>query len=118
MQKPEASLPAFAFHPNFPPAIAFRYLWVPPNRGTMPEPGGSMKKAIRTALTLVFSLLLLSAMTMAQASGKTTTKTTTKTSAKTSAKSSPKTSAKSADQQHHSKLSKAAFWKHDKTSAK
>src|ERR1700726_3161657 len=66
----------------------------------MPKTGGSMTKAIRTILTVIVTLALCSVLTMAQAAGndkKTTTKTTTKT----------------ANQDHHSRLSKAAFWKHN-----
>ena len=65
-----------------------------------------MIKAIRTALALVVAVMLLAAMTMAQATEKTNTAAAGKTSTKT------------ADQQHHSKLSKAAFWHHDKATAK
>jgi hypothetical protein len=57
-----------------------------------------MSKAIRTILTVIVTLALCSVLTMAQATGndkKTTTKTT-----------------KTANQDHHSRLSKAAFWHH------
>src|SRR6185312_5596191 len=93
-------------HPNFSPAIAFRYLLLPPNRCTMPKPEARMIKVIRTALTLVFAVMLLGAVTLAQASGQTNSKTSSKT----------KTTA--SDQQHHSKLSKAAFWKKNKDNSK
>jgi len=58
-----------------------------------------MSKVIRTILTVIFTLALCSVLTMAQATGndkKTTTKTATKAT----------------NQDHHSRLSKAAFWKH------
>jgi hypothetical protein len=51
-----------------------------------------MSKAIRTNLSLVVSLVLFSAMTMAQASGN--------------------NAEKDKNQRHHSKLAKAAFWHH------
>src|ERR1700730_10209607 len=66
----------------------------------MPKTGGSMTKAIRTILTVIVTLALCSVLTMAQATGndkKTTTKTTTKAT----------------NQDHHSRLSKAAFCKHN-----
>jgi hypothetical protein len=96
--------------PIFREAIAFRYLLRLPNRCTMPKPEARMIKAIRTALALVFAVMLLSVVTLAQASGQTNSKTNPKTS--------PKTKTTAADQQHHSKLSKAAFWHHDKNNTK
>ena len=57
-----------------------------------------MSKAIRTNLRLVVSLMLFSAMTMAQASGN--------------------NAEKDKNQEHHSKLAKAAFWHHHKDAKK
>lgn len=51
-----------------------------------------MSKAIRTILSLVVSLVLCGAMTMAQAGGNNAEKDKTK--------------------EHHSRLAKAAFWRH------
>ena len=56
-----------------------------------------MSKAIRTILTLVVSLGLFSAMTMAQAGGN---------------------NAEDKNNEHHSRLAKAAFWRHHKDADK
>src|SRR5690348_12717254 len=57
-----------------------------------------MNKSIRTILSLVASLLLLSALTMAQAAGNADKDKSTK--------------------EHHSHLAKAAFWRHHKDASK
>lgn len=57
-----------------------------------------MNKAIRTTLGLVLSLMLLSGLMMAQAAG-------TKAD-------------KDKNKEHHSRLSKAAFWRHHKDADK
>jgi hypothetical protein len=57
-----------------------------------------MSKAIRTILSLVVSLMLLSALTMAQAGGNNATKDQNK--------------------EHHSRLAKVAFWHHHKDADK
>ena len=57
-----------------------------------------MTKTIKTTVSLVLSLLLLSALTMAQASGSNANKDEGK--------------------EHHSRLSKAAFWRHHKDADK
>ena len=67
-----------------------------------------MNKVLRTVLTLVFSALLLSAIAMAQTSSATATKSNAKANTKTSTKAKTKTT-----DQHHSKMSKVAFWHHD-----
>jgi len=59
-----------------------------------------MSRTTRTMLSLAASLMLLSAMTMAQAAAKNSAKDTGK------------------DKQQHSRLSKAAFWRHHKDSSK
>ena len=51
-----------------------------------------MSKAIRTILSLVVSLMLLSALTMAQAGGN--------------------NAVKDQNKEHHSRLGKVAFWRH------
>jgi hypothetical protein len=53
-----------------------------------------MSKAVRTALSLGLSLVLLSALTMAQAGGN--------------------NAGKDKSKQHHSRLAKVAFWHHHK----
>jgi hypothetical protein len=63
-----------------------------------PKPGGFMNKAIRTALSLVVSLALLSALTMAQPRGSNTNK--------------------GKNKEHHSRFGKLAFWRHHKSAAK
>ncbi len=63
-----------------------------------------MMKLVRTALALVCAVLLLSAITTAQA--------------KTKAKPDQKTATAASNQQHHSKLSKAAFWHQDRNAVK
>src|SRR5437016_11701667 len=61
------------------------------------KPGGFMSKAIRTALSLVVSLVLFSALTMAQAGGN---------------------DDKGKKKEHHSSLAKVAFWRHHKDADK
>src|SRR5947209_1047393 len=61
------------------------------------KPGGFMSKAIRTALSLVVSLVLFSALTMAQAGGN---------------------DDKGKNKEHHSRLAKVAFWRHHKDADK
>ena len=56
-----------------------------------------MSKAIRTALSLVVSLVLFSALTMAQAGGN---------------------ADKGKNKEHHSRLAKVAFWRHHKDADK
>jgi hypothetical protein len=56
-----------------------------------------MSKAIRNTLNLVLSLLLLTGLTMAQAGGK--------------------TAAKNTNKEHHSRISKVAFWRHNNKDA-
>jgi hypothetical protein len=63
------------------------------------KPGGFMSKAIRTALSLVVSLVLFSALTMAQAGGNNADKGKT-------------------NKEHHSRFAKVAFWRHHKDSDK
>jgi Ni/Co efflux regulator RcnB len=58
----------------------------------LPKPGGFMSKAIRITLSLVFSLMLLSALTMAQTGGN--------------------NAEKDKNKEHHSRLAKVAFWRH------
>src|SRR5437764_3803533 len=70
--------------------VPFGYLWALRNRCRIAETGGPMSKTVRSILSLLFSLALLSALTMAQANGNT---------GKT-------------NQEHHSRMSKAAFWRH------
>src|SRR5947199_10012549 len=55
------------------------------------KPGGFMSKSIRTALSLVVSLVLFSALTMAQAGGN---------------------ADKGKNKEHHSRFAKVAFWRH------
>jgi outer membrane biogenesis lipoprotein LolB len=57
-----------------------------------------MSKAIRTALSLVVSLVLFSALTMAQPGGNNVDK--------------------DKNQKHHSRLAKVAFWRHHKDADK
>ena len=57
-----------------------------------------MRKAIRTMLSLVVSLVLLSTMTMAQAGGN--------------------NAEKDKNNEHHSRLAKVAFWRHHKDADK
>lgn len=57
-----------------------------------------MSKAIRTALSFVVSLVLFSALTMAQAGGNNANKDKNK--------------------EHHSRLAKVAFWRHHKDADK
>ena len=57
-----------------------------------------MSKAIRTILSLVVSLVLFSALTMAQAGGN--------------------NAAKDKNNEHHSRLGKVAFWRHHKDADK
>ena len=57
-----------------------------------------MSKAIRTALSLVVSLVLFSALTMAHAGGN--------------------NAGKGKNKEHHSRFAKVAFWRHHKDSAK
>lgn len=57
-----------------------------------------MSKAIRTILSLVVALVLFSALTMAQAGGD--------------------ANKNKDDGEHHSRLAKAAFWRHHKDSGK
>jgi len=57
-----------------------------------------MSKAIRTALSLVVSLVLFSALTMAQAGGD--------------------KAEKGKNKEHHSRLAKVAFWRHHKDADK
>ena len=57
-----------------------------------------MSKAIRTALSLVVSLVLFSALTMAQAGAN--------------------ADKDKNEKEHHSRLAKAAFWRHHKESVK
>src|SRR2546422_10464221 len=59
-----------------------------------PKPGGFMSKAIRTTLSLVVSLVLFSALTMAEAGGH--------------------NADKDKNKEHHSRLAKVAFWRHHK----
>jgi hypothetical protein len=61
-----------------------------------------MSKAIRATLSLAAGLVLVSALAMGQASGNTTKKATT---------------GKNTQAQQHSKLSKAAFWRHQKNNS-
>lgn len=58
-----------------------------------------MSKAIRTTLSVVVSLVLLSALTMAQAGANADKD-------------------KKNEKEHHSRLAKAAFWRHHKESGK
>jgi hypothetical protein len=60
-----------------------------------------MRKAIRTILSVAISAVLFGALTLAQSSG-----------------ISNQNSDQIKDQQHHSKLSKAAFWRHHQNSDK
>src|SRR5439155_4508214 len=62
------------------------------------KPGGFMSKAIRTALSLVVSLVLFSALTMAQAGGN--------------------NADKGKNKEHHSRFAKVAFWRHHKDADK
>src|SRR5256885_16618820 len=64
----------------------------------LPKPGGFMSKAIRTALSLVVSLVLFSALTMAQAGGN--------------------NADKGKNKEHHSRFAKVAFWRHHKDADK
>src|SRR5437867_1687551 len=64
----------------------------------LPRPGGFMSKAIRTILSLVVSLVLFSALTMAQTGGNNANKDKNK--------------------EHHSRLAKVAFWRHHKDADK
>ena len=64
------------------------------------KPGGLMSKAIRTILSLVVSLMLLSALTMAQTGGNNADK------------------SKGKDKEHHSRFAKVAFWRHNKDADK
>jgi hypothetical protein len=57
-----------------------------------------MSKAIRTTLSLVISLVLLSTLTMAKTNGN--------------------NADKDKNKQHHSRLSKIAFWRHHKDTSK
>jgi len=57
-----------------------------------------MSKAIRTTLSLVVSLVLFSALTMAQAG--------------------PNNADKDKNKEHHSRLAKVAFWRHHKDADK
>jgi hypothetical protein len=57
-----------------------------------------MNKAIRTTLSLVLSLVLFSALAMAQAGAK--------------------ADKNESDKEHHSRLAKAAFWRHHKNGDK
>jgi len=57
-----------------------------------------MSKAIRTALSLVVSLVLFSALTMAQAGGN--------------------NADKGKNKEHHSSFAKVAFWRHHKDADK
>src|SRR5437870_12616502 len=57
-----------------------------------PKPGGFMSKAIRTTLSLVVSLVLFSALTMAQPGGNNANKDKNK--------------------EHHSRFAKVEFWRH------
>jgi hypothetical protein len=68
------------------------------NRCTIAEERGFMNKAIRTILSLVVSLVLCSAMAMAQAGGN--------------------NAEKDQNKEHHSRLAKAAFWRHHKDAEK
>src|SRR5207247_10460735 len=61
------------------------------------KPGGFMSKAIRTALSLVGSLVLFSALTMAQAGGN---------------------ADKGKNKEHHRSIEKVAFWRHHKDADK
>jgi hypothetical protein len=65
---------------------------------TIAETGGFMSKAIRTVVSLVVSLVLFSAMTMAQAGVNNTEKDKNK--------------------EHHSRLAKVAFWRNHKDADK
>src|SRR5579864_904930 len=87
MERPGAPIPG----PVFP------FVTCEPSLTTaqLPKQGGLMSKTIRTTVSIVVSLLLLSAMTMAQAA----------------AKNSEKSKDKDKNQQH-SRLSKVAFWRH------
>src|SRR5207245_10078474 len=64
----------------------------------MPETGGPMSKTIRTILCVVVSLVLLSALTMAQAGAN--------------------ADKDKNEKEHHSRLAKAAFWRHHKDADK
>lgn len=57
-----------------------------------------MSKAVRTILSLAVSVILISTLALAQAA--------------------EKTDKNKSDKEHHSRLSKAAFWRHHKTSDK
>src|SRR5437016_2829347 len=57
----------------------------------LPKPGGFMSKAIRTTLSLVVSLVLFSALTMAQ--------------------TGENNADKNKNKEHHSRLAKIAFWR-------
>jgi hypothetical protein len=63
----------------------------------LPKPGGFMSKAIRAILSLVVSLALFSALTMAQAGGN---------------------NADKGKNKHQSRLAKVAFWRHHKDADK
>ena len=61
-----------------------------------------MSKTIRTILSLMVSLVLLSALTMAQAAGN----------------NADKDKVKDKDKEHHSRFAKVAFWRHKKDADK
>src|SRR5579864_2389343 len=71
---------------------------LPLTTAQFPKPGGFMSKAIRTTLSLVVSLVLLSALTMAQPGGS----------------NADKDKNRDKNKEHHSRLTKFAFWRHHK----
>jgi hypothetical protein len=66
---------------------------------TIPQSGVFMRKALRTTLSLVVSLVLLSALTMAAPGGKNSDK-------------------HKNNKQHHNPFAKLAFWRHHKNGDK
>jgi hypothetical protein len=85
--------------PRFPDSV-FPLVTCEPsiNDCTIAETGGFMSKAIRTILRLVVSLVLFSALTMAQAGGN--------------------NGDKEKNKEHPSRLAKVAFWRHRKDADK
>jgi hypothetical protein len=76
------------------PDSVFPFVTCEPSIATaqLPKPGGFMSKAIRTTLSLMVSLVMFSALTMAQAGGN--------------------NADKDKNKEHHSRLAKVAFWRH------
>jgi hypothetical protein len=82
------------------PDLAFPFVTCEPSSAAaqLPKPGGFMSKAIRSILSLVVSLVLFSALTIAQTGGNNANKDKNK--------------------EHHSRLAKVAFWRHHKDADK